>query len=69
MFPRAMLGAERMKVVAAQGFTTYSIWNTRGAGTDRLQARQHYRSWQFGDFDRVDETGHGKGLSRRHDRT
>src|SRR4051812_20897372 len=28
MFPRAMSRPDRMKVVAAQGFTVYSFWST-----------------------------------------
>ncbi len=36
MFPRAMPRPERMKVVAAQGFTVYSFWNTTEEEQDTM---------------------------------
>jgi hydroxypyruvate isomerase len=36
MFPRAMPRPERMKIVAAQGFTAYSFWNTTEEEQDAM---------------------------------
>lgn len=36
MFPRTVAKAERMKVVAAQGFTAYSFWNATEEEQDAM---------------------------------
>jgi hydroxypyruvate isomerase len=40
MFPRAMPRPERMKVVAAQGFTAYSFWNATEEEQDAMREVQ-----------------------------
>ena len=64
MFPRTMARPERMKVVAAQGFTAYSFWNTTEEEQDAMLKVQEQTGLKCASITGPGNSGSTTGLTK-----
>jgi hydroxypyruvate isomerase len=64
MFPRAMPRPERMKIVAAQGFTAYSFWNTSEEEQEAMLKVQEQTGLKCASITGPGNSGNSTGLTK-----